>query len=541
MAVQWSAQLSVGIVAIDEDHRKLFAMIDEMRGMVTQQAHPDDIEFLLERMIEFAAYHFRREEALLEGNGYPGFVGHKSNHDRFANEATAVLVDWRAGRRDGVTLKFADDIATWLFDHVMKDDMAYKDFLGERFGELPALSPRSLMVKQALPALAAVAGLGGSLAVGTAGAGLWIQAVAALAAVLLAFGLGGEAVRVVTAMTAALKRLAENDLDTRVPGGRRNDQLGRMAAAIELVKLNIWEVWRSHQENESQQRRAAIARRQALDGVRADFQASLQDLVPSVAANVKTARAKSKVVLADVGNTRDRCAEAVSASDAVAASVDVVAGAARDLSQSIAEVRGRVDEASAIAGKALTAAERASGTIAGLDESTRRIGEIVTLITDIAAQTNLLALNATIEAARAGEAGKGFAVVANEVKHLASQTARATEEIGRVVSSIQGSAGEVVAEIGSIGEIIAQMNAISQRVSEVMTLQDVATGDIATRVRQAAQGTADVADRLKDVMATAGSATGGAEDIAHATKELARITGEFQGAIDGFLAKLGSQ
>ncbi|TAN59169.1 MAG: bacteriohemerythrin [Magnetospirillum sp.] len=541
MPVQWSSQFSVGIVAIDEDHRKLFAMIDEMRDMVVRQAHPDDIEFLLERMIDFAAYHFRREEALLQGNGYPGFVGHKTNHDRFATQAAAVLVDWRAGRRDGVTAKFADDIEAWLVEHVMKEDMAYKDFLGERFGTLPIFSPRSLMVKQALPALAALAGLAGSVAAGAAGAGLWIQTAAAAASLILAFGLGGEAVRTVTAMTAALKRLAENDLDTQVPGGHRSDQLGRMAAAIELVKLNIWEVWRSHQENESQQRRTAIARRQALDGVRADFQSSLHDLVPSVAANVKTARAKSKVVLADVGTSRDRCAEAVSASDTVAASVDVVAEAARDLSQSIAEVRGRVDEASAIAGKALTAAGRASGTIAGLDESTRRIGEIVTLITDIAAQTNLLALNATIEAARAGEAGKGFAVVANEVKHLASQTARATEEIGRVVGSIQGSAGEVVTEIGSIGEIIAQMNAISLRVSEVMTQQDAATSDIAARVRQAAEGTAGVADRLKDVMLTVGSATSGAEDIAHATKELARITGEFQGAIDGFLAKLGSQ
>ncbi|CAA7611336.1 Methyl-accepting chemotaxis protein [Candidatus Terasakiella magnetica] len=541
MAVQWSSQFSVGIVAIDEDHRKLFAMIDEMRDMVTRQAHPDDIEFLLERMIDFAAYHFRREEALLQGNGYPGFVGHKTNHDRFANQATAVLTDWRAGRRDGVTAKFADDIEAWLVEHVMKEDMAYKDFLGERFAALPAFSLRSLMLKQALPALVVLAGLAGSMAAGASGTGLWIQAAAALASLVLAIGFGGEAVRVVTAMTAALKRLAENDLDTQVPGGHRNDQLGRMAAAIELVKLNIWEVWRSHQESESQQRRTAMARRQALNGVRDDFQSSLQNLVPSVAANVKTARAKSKVVLADVGTTRDRCAEAVSTSDAVAASVDVVAEAARALSQSIAEVRTRVDEASAISGKALTAAERASGTITGLDESTRRIGEIVTLITDIAAQTNLLALNATIEAARAGEAGKGFAVVANEVKHLASQTARATEEIGRVVGSIQGSAGEVVREIGSIGEIIAQMNGISQRVSEVMTHQDAATGDIAARVRQAAEGTVDVAAQLKDVMLTIGSAADGAEGIAYATKELTRITSEFQGAIDGFLAKLGSQ
>jgi methyl-accepting chemotaxis protein len=538
MAVQWNSQFSVGIVAIDEDHRKLFTMIDELRAMAVGQAHPDDIEFLLERMIAFAAYHFRREEALLEGNGYPGFTGHKANHDRFADEATAVLNDWRAGRRDGVTAGFADSIEAWLVEHVMKDDMAYKDFLGERFRVLPPLSPRSLVVTLALPAFAAVAGLAGSLAMGATGAAMWVQAAAALVSLVLAFTLGGRAVDVVVAMTESLTRLAENKLDTKVPGGRRGDQLGRMAAAAELVKLNIWEVLRSHQENETQQRRAAIARRQAIDGVRGDFQDSLHDLVPSVAANVKIARAKSKVVLADVGTSRGRCNEAVQASDAVAASVDVVAVAAHDLSQSIAEVRGHVDEASAIAGKALTAAERASGTIAGLDESTRRIGEIVTLITDIAAQTNLLALNATIEAARAGEAGKGFAVVANEVKHLASQTARATEEIGLVVGSIQNSAGEVVTEIGSIGEIIAQMNGISRRVSEVMTLQDAATGDIADRVRQAAEGTADVAARLKDVMSTVDSAAGGADEIAQATQELARITGEFQGAIDSFLARL---
>ena len=91
MSVQWNSEFSVGIVAIDEDHRKLFAMIDEMRDMVDRQTHPDDIEFLLERIIDFAAYHFRREEALLEGNGYPGFIGHKTNHDRFANQAMVVL------------------------------------------------------------------------------------------------------------------------------------------------------------------------------------------------------------------------------------------------------------------------------------------------------------------------------------------------------------------------------------------------------------------------------------------------------------------
>ena len=337
--------------------------------------------------------------------------------------------------------------------------------------------------------------------------------------------IGRSITRPLTIITSLTGRLASGDSAFEVPFTERRDEVGGLAKALSVFKDNAAAIARMHKEQAELKQKADAEKREAMIDLAAKFEASIQAMVGEVIGEAgqmqKAAQSMSRIA----GETSRRSQMVEDAGRQASSNVETVASAAEELSASIAEISERVAQAAAVANKAATDGQRTNQTVQGLAAAANKIGEVIGLINEIASQTNLLALNATIEAARAGEAGKGFAVVASEVKSLASQTAKATDEISAQITAIQSETNQVVSDIHEIRSTIMQVNEISSSIAAAVEEQGAATKEIATSVQHAASGTTQVSQNIADVTAATTETGSVAETVLQSS---GRLSGKLQ-------------
>jgi methyl-accepting chemotaxis protein len=340
------------------------------------------------------------------------------------------------------------------------------------------------------------------------------------------------------AVCSTMDRLAQDDVSVAVPFTDRKNETGRIARSVEVFKASAVERLRLAAEQKEQAGRAAAEKRQAMHDLADAFEAEITGAVDTVTSGVSQAETGVRSVASLLADMNLKAVDASTMSDETSANVQTAAGAAEELSASIAEVAGQVAKSVTISRQASEAAQRTDATVQGLASAAQKIGEVVAMINDVASQTNLLALNATIEAARAGEAGKGFAVVASEVKSLATQTAKATDEIRSQITAMQGVTQEAVQAIRGIGEIVVEMDGIAGAISAAVEQQRAATQEIARNVTQAATGAQSVAANIARVSEAAKSSDATAGEVLGVAKALSEQALALRGAVTGFVGRV---
>ncbi len=341
----------------------------------------------------------------------------------------------------------------------------------------------------------------------------------------------------IRALTDAMGRLAGHDLEVAIPGTERADEIGDMSRAVGFFKEKMIEADALAAEQRVAQEQKE-RRQQAIEAHIKEFDRSVSVSLTGLTGASGELQTTSKSMSAIAEDTSQKSTSVAAASEQASTNVQTVASAAEELSSSIGEITRQVAESTRITGQAVQQVDETNGQVRMLAETAQKIGDVVKLIHGIAGQTNLLALNATIEAARAGEAGKGFAVVASEVKNLATQTARATEDITAQVEAIQGATGKAVAAIGAIGQTIGKVSEIATAIASAVEEQGAATQEIARNVQQAASGTSLVSANIAAVTQATDQTGVASSQVLTAAGELARLSESLRGEVDGFIGKM---
>ncbi len=336
-------------------------------------------------------------------------------------------------------------------------------------------------------------------------------------------------------LTGGMNRLAQGDLEVAVEGDARRDEVGDMARALAVFKSNALEREQMKRREEENERRAAEDRRAGILAIADDLERAVGTIVAQVSETAHTLRAASATMATAARESAQMAGDVGSASAMASENVNTVAAATEELSTAIREIAGQVQSASANARETAHEADAAHDRVRGMAEATQRIGEVVQMITDIASQTNLLALNATIEAARAGEMGKGFAVVAGEVKNLANQTAKATEEITGQIGSVQSETRAAVDAIAGVSQRIGAIDGMSSNLAASVEEQTAATAEISRSIQEAASGTRRVSEAIGGVTAAAARSGEAAAEVAREAEALAQRADALQAGVERVL------
>jgi len=367
-------------------------------------------------------------------------------------------------------------------------------------------------------------------------------------------------------VTEAMKSLASGNLDVEITRSDRADEVGDMFKALTVFRDGAIEQKRLEKEaadaaiqtaerekqdrereaaqmqKEREREQAEIAEREArtekVTAIIQAFEQKVSELLATLtgAATELQSTANSLVYTAD--GSRELSNDVASASQEASSNVQTVASAAEELSASISEISRQVTQATNVSENAVSEAESTTNSVSDLAEAAKKISEVVSMISDIAGQTNLLALNATIEAARAGDAGKGFAVVASEVKSLATQTAKATEEIASQISGMQVATDGAVSAIGNIGDVIRSIRESTVSISTAVTEQNDATNEISRSVQEASNGTHQVNEKISEVSLKSNETGSAATEVLSASESLDRLAQSLKMDIESFLEEI---
>jgi methyl-accepting chemotaxis protein len=438
---------------------------------------------------------------------------------------------------------------------VKSDDLFWKDMTPQCVGMLERIDNAKASLAQVADRIKAETSSNIDITISTQEI---VGGLALILGMLVAYFIGGSIVKPVVGMTRAMERLAAGDNAVEIPSRDSADEIGAMAKAVEVFRHNAIERMRLETEQKeaeargvaekiaAEERRLAArqaaaereeaARKMGMRRLADEFEGAIGNIIETVSSASTELEAAAGTLTKTAENTQELSASVASASEEASVNVGSVASATEQMRSSITEIGRQVHGSSTIAADAVHQAERTDARIVALSKAAGRIGDVVKLITAIAEQTNLLALNATIEAARAGEAGKGFAVVAQEVKALAAQTAKATDEIASQIASMQTATRESVTAIKEIGDTIKKISEISAAIAAAVEEQGAATEEIARNVTSAAKGTSEVATKIADVNRGASETGSASTQVLSSARSLSNESDRLKVEVQKFLA-----
>ncbi len=346
-----------------------------------------------------------------------------------------------------------------------------------------------------------------------------------------------RAVKPLVAATQSLQRVAAGDLGADIPASDRRDEIGDLCRALTVMRDN------AHAAREAEAARLAEAeergaRARRLEQAIMAFEGTMAERIAEANAAVGDLDDSARALGAAAGAMSGKVGVASGATDEATANMNAVAGASHELASSISEIGRQVAASSQVASRAVKEAGDTTTRVAELDSAARKIGEVIGLINEVAEQTNLLALNATIEAARAGEAGKGFAVVAAEVKQLAGQTAKATDEIASQVGRMQAATNATVAAIGAIAETIGSMDQITTAIAAAVDEQQASTAEISRSIAEANGHAGEARASIVEVSGAAADTGRSASEVDAAGKRLAACSASIDAALKTFVGEV---